>query len=1011
MKIFRGKVNAIFLLISMVVFTIPTFATIYEDAEDNATTGWTIHNDTTGATVENVEDTERGSRVIKLTGNGKNTEYHLGNLGGRASHIGAWKNKVERQLQWSMKYDESFMVIVSLLTEKGNKYLVYTNQSEDNKSKIRGGKVRYGLGADSANGEWHTFTRDLEADWNAFMPDEPFVAVNGFFIRGSGRVDDISLIKHIYEDAEDNATTGWAIHGDTTGVAIENVEDTQRGNRVIQLTGNERNTEYRLGNLGGRTSYVGAWNNQTERQIEWSMKYDESFMVLVSLLTKNGNHFLAYTNEGKDKKGKIRGGKIRYGLGEDSADGTWHTFSRDLDADWNAFEPDNPIVSVNGFFIRGSGRVDDISLSMVEDIEEENQTVVTHSYVDANNSLEVEEIEDGKVVIAIPTFNSVGITVGSKYDDNNDSNCTIKYKKISDSDDEWKDGLPLRFVKSQRMIKNDENWSKERNYTAYAKIYTNKRHYRGSLVNLAPNTEYEYEINITDPDGINSEENSNLILTGKFKTWSEDFHVGQTIPIHAEDLNLTKKYNDSYDDIQKVPTAAYTITDSGSEEDGYIVYTFPEIDVDNNRSVGIFIDNGVHHVIVKGATIKNASVHGIMIGTKIGKSVHDIVIENFDISGWGREANKTEVNRYCENPEDGQLNWSPEWGKNSDSGIFVNNLNAKKIIIQRNTIHDPRYRSNSWLEQHGCKRYTHTDQYHPAGPKGISFGDYTKGNHVIRYNHIHANENNNSFDDIMGGSLNKSTKGFPRNDTDIYGNILEDAWDDGIESEGRNENCRIWGNYIQDTYKAIATRATNYGPIYIWRNVVLIGKRGSNTVADSGFHKAGGEKYTGDEGVYVFHNTVTLPNNSNIDDYLESSGISGSLLYTKTANNILNVAEPIYSERANHSTRGAPGSYRENYFSHDLVPPKWKTEHAKHFEELGTYSAEFNVTLGEPEFVDNFGLQDDNKTGIFTTSIDWVDKGLLIPNFNDNHEGNAPDLGAHEEGTPLMEFGPNAYIE
>ena len=156
---------------------------------------WTIYGDTTNATVTNVYDSEKEREVIKLTGNGKKTSFRIGNRAGRASYVGAWHNKTEKILKWSMKYDEPFRIYIPITTKHGNHYLTYTNQSIDTKGKIRGGKVSYGLGEDSTDGTWHTFTRDLEADWNAFMPNDPFVAVNGFFISGSGRVVELSLKK------------------------------------------------------------------------------------------------------------------------------------------------------------------------------------------------------------------------------------------------------------------------------------------------------------------------------------------------------------------------------------------------------------------------------------------------------------------------------------------------------------------------------------------------------------------------------------------------------------------------------------------------------------------------------------------------------------------------------------------------------------------------------------------------------------------------------------------------
>ena len=92
MGIFNKNLKAILLLIGVVLWTMPTYATTYEDAEDNATTGWVIYDGTSDATIENVEDEERGSRVIKLTGNGRNTGFRLGNRAGRAAYVGAWHN-------------------------------------------------------------------------------------------------------------------------------------------------------------------------------------------------------------------------------------------------------------------------------------------------------------------------------------------------------------------------------------------------------------------------------------------------------------------------------------------------------------------------------------------------------------------------------------------------------------------------------------------------------------------------------------------------------------------------------------------------------------------------------------------------------------------------------------------------------------------------------------------------------------------------------------------------------
>ncbi|MBU2490270.1 MAG: hypothetical protein KKA60_12840, partial [Proteobacteria bacterium] len=54
---------------------------------------------------------------------------------------------------------------------------------------------------------------------------------------------------------------------------------------------------------------------------------------------------------------------VHHGLGAASKDGTWKSFTRDLAADLAEAEPGNVILEVNRFLIRGTGRVDDVTLS------------------------------------------------------------------------------------------------------------------------------------------------------------------------------------------------------------------------------------------------------------------------------------------------------------------------------------------------------------------------------------------------------------------------------------------------------------------------------------------------------------------------------------------------------------------------------------------------------------------------------------------------------------------------
>ena len=77
--------------------------------------------------------------------------------------------------------------------------------------------VHHGLGSNSRNGSWQTFTRDLQADLQEFESDNEIISIDGFLIRGTGRVDDITTISPnsqitIYEDAEQLKNTQIIYH-------------------------------------------------------------------------------------------------------------------------------------------------------------------------------------------------------------------------------------------------------------------------------------------------------------------------------------------------------------------------------------------------------------------------------------------------------------------------------------------------------------------------------------------------------------------------------------------------------------------------------------------------------------------------------------------------------------------------------------------------------------------------------------------------------------------------------
>jgi|GEM_PF-1200480 len=341
--------------------TLPSSSNIvvYEDAEDGNTNGWSVYDNTpAGATISNVYDENRQSSVIELNGDGWNNGYVL-----RKSSDGtAWNNTEETIIQWSMNYSERFLVYISVETIKGHRYIYYTPSNSNGGLSSNGRYIHHGLGSASINGEWQTFTRDLEADLKEFESDNDIISVNAFLIRGNGKVDDVEMFKSItvYENAEDGNTNGWSVYDNTpAGATISNVYDENRQSSVIELNGDGWNNGYVLRKSSDGT----AWNNTEETIIQWSMNYSERFLVYISVETIKGHRYIYYTPSNSNGGLSSNGRYIHHGLGSASINGEWQTFTRDLEADLKEFESDNDIISVNAFLIRGNGKVDDVQMS------------------------------------------------------------------------------------------------------------------------------------------------------------------------------------------------------------------------------------------------------------------------------------------------------------------------------------------------------------------------------------------------------------------------------------------------------------------------------------------------------------------------------------------------------------------------------------------------------------------------------------------------------------------------
>jgi hypothetical protein len=175
---------------SIMITTQPTWIpeTVYGDAESGGIEGWDVFDAApAGATITNVSDQERGGRVIQVAGSKTDNGYRL-----RTNAYANWANGSQFVIEWSMKYSESFVVYVEVQTTSGYRYFQYEPVNSDYLG--RSSQIRLGLGTGASDGQWHTFTRNLQADLTKAQPGAATILqVNAFSVRGSGKIDDVKL--------------------------------------------------------------------------------------------------------------------------------------------------------------------------------------------------------------------------------------------------------------------------------------------------------------------------------------------------------------------------------------------------------------------------------------------------------------------------------------------------------------------------------------------------------------------------------------------------------------------------------------------------------------------------------------------------------------------------------------------------------------------------------------------------------------------------------------------------
>jgi parallel beta-helix repeat protein len=306
----------------------------------------------------------------------------------------------------------------------------------------------------------------------------------------------------------------------------------------------------------------------------------------------------------------------------------------------------------------------------------------------------------------------------------------------------------------------------------------------------------------------------------------------------------------------------------------------------------------------------------------------------------------------------------------NDLGIGLKRASGRNVI-EENEFYDTTFlwpwdavKSGSGLETGGVRFYD------PATGRG----------NIIRRNTFH-----DYFDGF--GACPASTAG-ETNETDVYENLVYNAGDDGMETDGECSNVRIWGNTFHDVLVGISLAPVYTGPVYAIRN--LIYRTGAGNSDYSGYPFKFNSGYAESGPMYLFHNTAdaVLPGNNGF--YIKTPG-TWEMIYAR--NNIWAGTE--YALNNYNETQPIDFDYDNLYTTNPDEFVYWGSGADRHMRDLPTFQALTGQELHGFNVESGFAAAAAGDYHLEAASP-LIDRGLAIPGINDGYRGSAPDIGAFE---------------
>ena len=639
-------------------------------------------------------------------------------------------------------------------------------------------------------------------------------------------------------------------------------------------------------------------------------------------------------------------------------------------------------------------------------------------------------VSAGVLNVERPTLMAAGFDWRITGDDNHNATVTVQYRKKGDKD--WKAALPLlRSGGGGEFVGVGPGAGGNARYPLFK--YEVPNMLTGSIFNLTPDSDYEAQFMLSDPDGgkatkmvsfhtrkepvpatggktyhvypvdwkgAKQEPSFPSIIAAYYQGLAHfDYENAYPVRVQPGDVILVHAglyIGDRFHYINGEPKVGqlslgnyfdgtYTLTGKGTADRPIVIKGAGDGEVifDGDGAQNLFNLMGSAYNYFEGITVRNTNV-AFLLGIKDITGASGFTLKHSKLYNIGRVV-------------------QDDWSGSKDFTITDNDMNGR---------HDP----NRMMGWNGA-RWQPFPNYPELLLSEYAIKIYGQG-HVMAYNKI------TNFHDAIdfatygvpdgvplpdGASAKEIEDRFPQSD-DFYGNDMSNMGDNCIEMDGGGRNLRAWGNRCTNAAaQAFSVQPGFGGPFYYFRNVVYNTNNALKYIENSA-------------GILTYNNTII------------GEGGAGSAQNMHFRNNLFigtGILPSVFAVNSPANTNSAdydgfrPNPGAANAFGWNTPDFAKRYDYAnapvrRDYKTLADFQAgagqeKHGVLLDYDSFVRITPPDQSDVQRVYDATVqDYrlkptspaVDAGIELPNITDGFAGKAPDLGAIESGQPMPHYGP-----